>query len=182
MRAIMFRVAVILPILAMTPVSAEVANYGTFKIARFHQATPAPPETLDFPNAYCFGARLFTVHPGEVTNAAVTPPIGSIRDLSDPGPLCLDYHGGRFFGSKDELDAAFPNGNYVFEINGASEAASLAIPTTELYPSAIPAIAPECWTALQTLDASKPFTLVWNAFSRHPSADAASTLPYNMTS
>ena len=162
-------------LLATLPLPAEVASYSTFKVARFHQASAAPPATLDFPNAYCFGARLFTAKPGEVIKARVTPPIGSARDLNEPGPLSLDFNGGRFFDSKANLDDAFPSGNNVFEINGSAETSRLTIPDGELYPQTVPAVAPETWVAMQSLDACQPFTLTWNGFKRHPAADTAFT-------
>jgi hypothetical protein len=66
-------------------------------------------------------------------------------------------------------DNTFPKGLYTFNLtdstNSANSATQTVDDTVENFPTAIPALTPASWTALQTIDPTAPFTFHFNSFT-----------------
>ncbi len=155
--------------------AAQVTSYAEFKVVRFHQTGPMPPDAPDYPNAYVFGARVFSSDHGAISQATLTPPAGAAVKFEGWGPLAFEFRRGGGFGSKPDLDSRFPSGTYTFALKEGAETATLELPEEELYPDTIPAFAEESWNAMQAVDASGSFALRWNTFQKHQQANAAFT-------
>jgi len=121
---------------------------------------PLVSPTVD--SNYVFTSFVQLTGSGTVTNALLTPPGKS------PFALPYDAFSSQFttnagFGSKAGLDAVFPNGTYtqkIYAVTDGTKSVPMAL-NGDLYPND-PVVTN--WTAAQTLDMTKGFTLQWTNF------------------
>jgi hypothetical protein len=151
----------------------EITSYTVFKTANYHQTNGTPPLALDAPDAYFFGVQYFADSTNLITNGVtfITP-----DDVTYSIPATNESfvaYNSDYFTAKAGMDAAFPDGLYLFSINQDTNYSDLTLPTNELYASAIPAYSGETWTNLQSLDPGQPLTLNWNDFTPNAAATSA---------
>jgi uncharacterized repeat protein (TIGR03803 family) len=161
--------------LSLLPVSGQglgLSSYAVFKTALYYQSDATPPVAVDPSGPYFFAVQYFAYTTNDITDGVtfITPDdVNYSFDASD-----VDYfaYNSDFFDTKDDMDAAFPDGLYLFSINQATNYNKLTLPANELYSSSIPAFSGDTWTNLQTLDATNDVTLNWNNFTPNPSANS----------
>jgi hypothetical protein len=152
---------------------ADVLTYSVFKTAYYHQTNSSQPVSVDAPHAYDFAANMTTSSMDDIlTGATVTTPGDNSQVISlapTTGAIFFSASVG-YFDTKTNLDTTFPDDIYVFTINDGDDSASLAIPTDEIYPAAVPYFDAATWAGLQDVDPAGPLTLTWNSFDADPSA------------
>ena len=152
---------------------ADVLTYSVFKTAFYHQTNSTQPVSVDAPNAYDFAANMTTSSTDDIlTGAIVTTPGANSQDIAlapSAGATFFSASVG-YFDTKTNLDATFPDDIYTFSINDGNDSAYLTMPTSEIYPAAVPYFDAATWAGLQNVDPASPFTLAWNSFIPDPSA------------
>ncbi len=139
------------------------------KIAFFNQTSSSPPATAV---EWKFSATVLPANPIDIAAAELTPPGGSPLAIG-PGALALSAS----YTSQAQLDAAFPDGGYAFQITSGSLSggtASLTMPDNSFYPAEIPALSGSSFTALETYNPSQALPLSWDSFT----PDARTTFPF----
>ena len=133
------------------------------------QTSPGPAELqTNFPFAFVACTTLASTNTN-VTNVVVTFPNGTQTNL--PGtsiPLHLSYTG--VSSNLTSFEGTYPNGVYTYDVQapGSSTHYTVNLPATLTQPAA-PHITN--FLAAQAIDASKPFTLGWDAFPGGTAAD-----------
>lgn len=153
---------------------AGVSSYAIFKVANYHQVDSSPPTALNSPDAYYFGAQLFSTNGGEVvTNAAMTAPDSEVYPMpGNPVPAAF-YYNTPYFPAEASMNATLPNGTYLFTVNDGTDSGELTIPAEDLFTGVIPCFTGDTWGRLQSVDAGCPLRLCWNAFVPNPGASSA---------
>jgi hypothetical protein len=97
---------------AQTDITFVVAG----KTSNHRQAADGGIQVLN----YHFFAEIFLQEGGQVSDATLLAPLGkeTPAPLSDGG-YALEHHGGRY-ATETELEAAYPDGDYVFEYSSPS--------------------------------------------------------------
>jgi hypothetical protein len=168
----------VLPFLAIVscePLArADVTAYNIFKTAVFQQTNATPPVWVNSPDAYFFGAQLFSSETGEyVTNATVTAPDSAVYPMpGNPAPTYFNY-GSDYYPDETSMDAAFPGGPYTFYVNDQTDSGGLNYPVEELYPTVIPCFTGDTWCRLQAVDPARPLNIYWNNFIPDSGAQSA---------
>lgn len=135
----------------------------------YDQSSSGAP-TLLSSSSYGFLACMSLPCPRDATNVSLQLPGGTKPNMGAttiPGHLTLmDYN----YASQTALDAAYPNGNYTFSIQavGSNQQVTLTFPSTLAQP---PAPHLSDFDAGQSINASQPFTLSWDAFSGGTASD-----------
>jgi hypothetical protein len=167
--------------MAGPPVSAQVLQVDQFKTALYSQTNSAPPTTPNFPDAYFSGTYIITDPDYSVTNVVVFAPNGGQFDLAGDGTYYFSY-GSPFYANETNFDQDFPGGTYDYNYDYTDSASNtynedilFDCSTNDLYPAVIPAFTPACWTAMQTVDPARDFTLSWNNYALTPGAGYAYT-------
>ena len=113
-----FKPAVLLITLFLFPLSHPIAMEKTQKdvlfvvlgkTANYRQSAEATHSLLN----YHFFAEIFLKENGSVANAALLIPRGDTSLIFEGDDSVLEVHGGRY-SSEDELNSAYPDGNYIF--------------------------------------------------------------------
>lgn len=115
-------------------------------------------------NPALFGVTIANPSAGPaVTNASLTLPNLTTQPLTNQFGFYLIN---KLFDSEADLNAGYPSGGYTirFQQNGLPER------VVDMAVADMPAVAPQIlnYSAGQTIDASKEFTLQWNAFTPQP--------------
>ena len=120
----------------------------------------------------CLTSRFFTAvypkFPGALGSAVLHGPRNITRPVKAPIGSALDY-------SEDKptrvlLDQQFPSGTYTLEVNTLTQG-TLTESLRMMAEPRFPVAHLTNWTAAQTIDASAPFTLRWEAFDHATSND-----------
>ncbi len=146
-----------------TPCGASPHTNTEFVIEEswlYVQASANPP-VLDSTTPYAVLAEASLISNITATAATLTLPDSAVSNLTD-----ITGDGQTFLMSAPEttlteLNATWPNGNYVFKTTGAS-LPSVTVVLNVAQPNA-PQVAN--FAATQAVDSTKPFMLSWNAFS-----------------
>lgn len=141
-------------------VPEDWGGYNVFRIARYDQISEAPPLPV---SEGPFSVSASTVSPTGgplITNAVLVLPNGTSRNL-DGFPLGGFFFLSGEFATEAEQTTAFPAGNYTlrFTQTGSPEhVIPISLPTGIL---PVPRIAN--YNAAQAIDATRDFTLTWDA-------------------
>jgi hypothetical protein len=158
---------------SLPALKADVVTYAVFKTAYYHQTSTNQPVSVDAPNAYDFAANLTTDTTNDIlTGAIVTTPGVNTQDIPltpTSGSTFFSVSSG-YFDTKPNFDAFFPDDVYTFTINEGADSGDVTIPTSEIYPAAVPYFDSTTWSALQNVNPTNPLTLTWNSFIPDPSA------------
>jgi len=168
-------------VLAGRPAAAQIVDVNQFKTTVYQQTNAAPPAAPNYPNAYFFGTYVDTDPAYTVTNLIVTSPSGAYLFLNQYSPTYFE-NGSPYYSNPTNFDNDFPGGTYDYNFNYTDAFTNtynadviFDISTNDLNAASIPAFTPDCWTAMQAVDPSQPFTLTWNSYSLTPGADVAYT-------
>jgi hypothetical protein len=165
-------------------VAPQIMDVNQFKVTVYSQTNSAPPAAPNYPDAYYFGSYIDTYTNADVANVVIYPPAPGTGQLNliQYGPGFFE-NGSPYYADESSFDADFPDGtnydyNYDYtDIFGNVDSNDLYFATspTNLYPDAVPAFMPGCWTAMQTVDPTLDLTLSWNSYDVTPGADFAYT-------
>jgi hypothetical protein len=166
-------ISFILLLLGGWQVRAEITSYTAFKTAVYHQEDATPPVAVDPAGPYFFAVQYFASTTNDITNGVTFITPGSV--VYSVAASNVDYvaYNSDFFDTKTGMDAAFPDGLYLFSINQDTGYSPLNLPTHEMYASSIPAFSGNTWTNLQSFDPGQPGTVNWNSFIPDPAATNA---------
>ena len=143
---------------------AQITGYDIFKTTLYLQTDDTQPMNVNAPDAYFFGAQFFASLPNDITNVSFTTPDDAMYSHDETNIYYVAY-GSPYFATKEDMDAAFPDGDYLFEINGGEDSGTVTFPTNEFYSPDVPYFTGSTWDTLQMLDPNAPFTLTWNTFT-----------------
>ena len=168
------------PFGSFTTSSGGSSGSGTNAITRFtlgithaYDQTSTALPTPDTTAPYSFGAITSLASNRTANTVLLTLPTGSISNLMrnpfQPETFTLFA----FNTSLTVFNITFPSGNYTFNVQAA---ASNQMVTVNFPASLVQPGAPHVsnFTAAQTVDATQPFTLTWDAFPGGTSADFVS--------
>ena len=102
-------ICTICPSWAVEKVQEDVLFVVLGKTANFRQSSHATHTLLN----YHFFAEIFLKENGSVSNAALITPDDNRELVFEGDASVLEVHGGRY-SNEDELNNAFPDGNYIF--------------------------------------------------------------------
>jgi hypothetical protein len=153
--------------------AGNIAQVDIFKNQVFTQTSGAAPTT---PSSFFANIELDSVNPGDFDAVSVLfPGAGSPTSLTMFGPAFWGYAPG--FATLADMNAAVPFGTYNYTATNSatsdSEAATLDY-TGDAFASAIPALTPATWSALNGLDPSTALTVDFDTFT-----PGAATTPGN---
>jgi hypothetical protein len=135
-------------------------GYSLTKGALYDQESTADP-VPETPEGFYFGANISSPEGGaQITEASVTLPDGSTRDLEE-------FFGFLFYSDsaelESELEAAYPGGSYGLRFTQSGEperVINMSMPANNV---PVPKILN--YTEAQAIEAAADFTLEWNAFN-----------------
>lgn len=153
----------LLQVAAAYPVEA-VDYYGLAKFAYYEQtdAVAAPQALVDAP--FEIEAFVEALAPHSVTGATIEFPDTSVHALERDGSFEVEWNAEGEFADQGSMDAAAPNGTYLFEIEvagGTTHSVSLDL-VGDAYPAA-PRLTN--FVASQSIDSAESFSLLWDAFA-----------------
>lgn len=143
---------------------ADITGYDIFKTTVYQQTDDTQPVAVNAPDAYFFGAQFFADVPNDITNVSFTTPNDEVFSHDETNVFFVSY-GSSYFATKEDMDAAFPDGDYFFEINDGEDSGIATFPTDEFYATDVPYFTGSSWDDLQMLDPNGPLTLTWNDFT-----------------
>ena len=152
--------------LAILASDADVSEIFTNKRESFGQKSTADPLPNSKPFDFALGINITNpTRPNTVLSATFTPP-GKSPITITPINEQFFYSGG-FFASKAELDSAFPNGTYNFDLETQTPPTTFqptSVLTGDTYPNT-PKVLNTTWAAgaLQA-NLAQNFVLQWNGF------------------
>jgi hypothetical protein len=156
---------------ASGPVRAlDVRGFGVFKTQDFLQTgTNAPVLQTDFP-AYSFSAVVqpYGLFDNQVVSASVeSPPFAFVDQLLAP-PTGTDQPLAYYFSAASQaaVDACYPTGAYTLRLNTAHDGGNKTLRlnlSTNRFPDHAPRVAN--FRQAQSIDPTRDFTLLWDAFS-----------------
>jgi hypothetical protein len=155
-------------------VQTILAAPGDFSIDKnlfFKQTSGSQPTIAD---GWQFSAMVLVANRADMNAAQLTPPGGSALPMTGSSVLQIAP---TFFNSLANLDAAFPDGSYVFKPSGGTLSggtASLTMPDNTFYPAEVPSLSGSSYTSLQAYNPSQSLQLTWNSFT----PDARTTFPF----
>lgn len=142
----------------------------TLGISHVYDQTSTALPTPDVTAPYDFSAITSLASNRTATNVLLTLPTASISNLMRNPFRLENFTLFAFNTSLPTFNATFPSGNYTFNVQAAV--------SNQLFPVNLPASlvqpgAPHVsnYAAAQTVDASQPFTLTWDAFPGGTAAD-----------
>jgi len=145
----------------------------TLGISHVYDQTSTALPTPDATAPYSFSAITSLASNRTANNVLLTLPTGSISNLMRNPFQPENFTLFAFNTSLPTFNATFPSGNYTFNVQAAV--------SNQLFPVNLPASlaqpgAPHVsnHTAAQTVDATQPFTLTWDAFPGGTSSDYVS--------
>jgi Bacterial Ig-like domain len=168
------------PFGSFTTGSGGSSGTGTNAITRFtlgithaYDQTSTALPTPDATAPYSFGAITSLSSNRTATNVLLTLPTGSISNLVRSFFQPENFTLFNFNTSLTTFNTTFPSGNYLFNVQAA---ASNQMVTVNFPGSLVQPGAPHVsnYAAAQTVDASQPFTLTWDAFPGGTAADFVS--------
>jgi PEP-CTERM motif len=144
--------------------AGNISEIDIFKNQVFTQTSGAAPTT---PSSFFANIELDSVNPGDFDAVSVSyPGPASPTSLTLFGPAFWGYGPG--FTTQADMDAAVPTGAYNYtatnSVTSDIETATLNY-TGDSFGSAIPALAPATWGALNGLDPSTALTVDFNTFT-----------------
>jgi hypothetical protein len=154
-------------VVCLIPVSLmaeNIAEIDLFKNQSFTQTSGVAPTT---PTGFFANIELNSVDPGDFDAVSVSyPGPASPTSLTAFSPSFWGY--GPSFATQADMNAAVPIGDYVYtatnSITSDSETATLDY-TGDAFASAIPALTPSTWSALNGLDPSTALTVGFDTFT-----------------
>ncbi|MEJ0089352.1 MAG: hypothetical protein WDM80_06350 [Limisphaerales bacterium] len=161
--------------------SAQIVDVNQFKFTVYNQTNSAPPAAPNFPDAYFFGTYIDTDAGTYVSNVVVYPPDYGELPLNQFTPTYFE-NSSPYYSNETNLDADYPGGTYDYNFDCLDAASNVInadlyfdISAINLYPDAVPAFTPGCWTAMRHVDPAQDFILSWNSYGLTPGADYAYT-------
>lgn len=166
--------------------SAQVLDLGQYKGTVYTQTSPSPLVTPRYPDIYYFAnsldadpAKALEYSPFMVFTPSESPTNGEFI-MIEGGSYYFSFNS-PYYSCKTNFDADYPNGlyNYVTTYSDAnsgtpeSDNVLVQTPTDDLFSTNLPAYSPDCWTAMQNVDASADFNVSWNSYTAMPGADYA---------
>ncbi len=148
--------------------ATDVAAYWIAKGQCFQQTGAGAP-VLDVDAPYEFDAAVMGVDEGTNFTAQLYLPDNALRALTNDGSGQFAYD--EEFDTKDDLDAAYGVGSYVFDIVALVDGTRMPVLyfLTDGYPTNAPQVSN--WSNAQAVNASTNFTLRWLAFSGGKTSD-----------
>ena len=140
-------------------VQTILAAPGDFVIDKnlfFKQTSGSQPTIAD---GWQFSATVIVANRADMNAAQLTPPGGSALPVTGSSVL---QTAPASFTSLANLDAAFPDGSYVFEPSGGSLSggtASLTMPDNTFYPAEVPSLSGSSYASLQAYNPSQSLQL-----------------------
>ena len=165
---------------SFTTSSGGSSGTGTNAVTRFtlgithtYEQTSTSLPALDATAPYSFGAITSLSSNRTANNVLLTLPTGSSSNLVRSFIQPENFTMFAFNPNLAVFNTTFPSGNYTFNVQAA---ASNQMVTVNFPASLVQPGAPHVsnFTAAQTVDASQPFTLTWDAFPGGTSADFVS--------
>jgi len=148
---------------------AQITGYDIFKTILYHQTGDGQPTDPDAPDACFFGAQFFANIPNDITSVSFTTP-DDVVYAEEVTNIYYASYGSPYFATKEDMDAAFPDGDYLFEINDGEDAGIATFPMDEFYAPDVPYFTGSTWSDLQGMAPNMPFALTWNNFMPDESA------------
>ena len=152
--------------------SGSTNKYSTFDIgtAWSYDQTSTGAPTLDVSNSYEFLANVNLSSNRTALSNTITLPNSSVSNMTQDPFASYEF----FFGATETnltvFDNTFGSGSYVFTVFATSSNQQVAVDLPEsLAQPPAPQVAN--FTAAQSVDASQPFTLQWDAFA-NPASQA----------
>jgi hypothetical protein len=147
--------------------ASNISEIDLFKNQVFTQTSGVAPLT---PTSFFANIELNSLNPGDFDAVSVSyPGPASPTSLTLLGPSFWGY--GPSFATQSDMDAAVPVGDYVYtatnSVTSDSETATLGY-TGDAFASAIPALTPSTWSALNGLDPSTALTVGFDTFTPGP--------------
>ena len=152
--------------IAIAPATSALAGVNSawlFKYEDYEQTSHAAPTTPVYNAFYPYveaGAGDFT------SSATLLGPTGTLpTTFYDGGSYVTTEHFADGFPNRAALDAAAPNGNYTFTLNGGLlDGQSGSIPLVNPWPEQIPTLTPTSFDALQSALPNASVVVNWNTF------------------
>jgi hypothetical protein len=144
-------------LLTGTAEATGIVDYGLTKAKMFSQLDPHPPQLLDS-EGFLFVATVEFDHPGRSVSGSILLPNGQSRALTRvPSGVHL-YHTAAF-DTEDELHAAYPYGNYTFQlvVDGAPRVGAINL-ASRVFPPGPHLLN---YDALQSVDPDEPLIVQW---------------------
>ena len=148
---------------------ADVRLVYVNKIQLFQQTSPTTPTPAPNPFTIKLGADGVPTRPNAISSGIFQKPGSSaLLNLNSDGAGNVFFEGGRF-ATLAELNAAFPNGRYDFNLQTATTPFGYSAFVTinnDSYPGTTPRITSGTWaTGGLQIDPAQSFTFTWPAFS-----------------
>lgn len=156
---------------------ATIFSYGATYVSSYEQVSDAEPA----PSTYNYFSANIYGDDGSLELATLTLPDLSVYDLGNASfTNAYMVYGSPILATMAEIEAAYPAGNYLFEINAGSAApdsATLSVPATD-FTNEIPYIDSGSWSSLQYCNAGDDRPLTWVATSNAGNAPILETSFY----
>jgi hypothetical protein len=145
----------------------------TFAVGKlyFYEQTNNGPATPTADYSYFFNANAALASNRSATSVTVTiPGSGSPTGLTQNFLHHEDYYFVDFGSNQANFEATYPQGSYAFNVIGSNLQGTVTMPLNMAQPNA-PHVPAANFDAAQTIDASKSFTLMWDAFQSGTASD-----------
>ena len=151
--------------IAIAPATSALAGVNSawlFKYEDYEQTSHAAPTTPVYNAFYPY----VEAGAGDFTSGTLVGPTGTLpTTFYDGGTYVITEHYADGFTNRAALDAAAPNGNYTFTLNGGLlNGQSGSIPLVNPWPEQIPTLTPTSFDALQLALPNASVVLNWNTF------------------
>jgi hypothetical protein len=146
-------------------------TFSVGKVLHYNQTSSGSP-TLDPSTPYDFSGVTALSSNRTATNITLMLPTGSISNLTQIPQQPEFYVLYAYSTDLATIDATFPPGNYTFQVGSVSSNQSVVVslPTTNTMPQpSVPHVTN--FLAAQSVNASQPFVLGWDAFAGGTAAD-----------
>ena len=170
------------PFGSFTTSTGGSSGSGTNAITRFtlgithaYDQTSTALPTIDATVPYSFGAITSLASNRTATNVQLTLPTTSISNLTRSFFRLENFTLFAFNTNLATFNTTFPSGSYMFNVRAAASNQTVTVnfPASLVQPGA-PHVSN--YAAAQTVDASQPFTLMWDAFPGGTAADFVSVV------
>lgn len=147
----------------------RITTFTLGKVYSYDQSSAAAP-VLNVDTPFGFGATTTLASNRTATSITLTLPTAAVSNLTQNFVAHEDYYLFDYSASSNTLESIFPQGTYTFTVNAtaSNQTVAVSLPAGMPQPNA-PHVSN--YQAAQSVNATQPFTITWDAFAGGGTAD-----------